>query len=191
MNHIFNLIGSLFVVSVLWSGGAMADAVKPEPAPSRQLTGVFSPDPEGVWRAITKTDGAGGCIGDPVAPLCAIDTRLACFVRRDEELCKIAEGEFWYGKIGFRRKGANAFYIKYRVETVRRAGPVDLEPNPKIDHSRKLGDLLVELFAQSCWESETPGEPPNCLKPASVPTTYTLRQTDGRWSVVSVHSPPY
>ena len=36
------------------------------------------------------------------------------------------------GKIGFERKGATAFYLKYRVVSVHLAVPVDLKTDPKV-----------------------------------------------------------
>lgn len=36
---------------------------------------------------ITRTDSTSPCIGDPKTPLCAVETFIACFVRRQIQLC--------------------------------------------------------------------------------------------------------
>lgn len=47
------------------------------------------PDARGQWRVITADDATttSRCIGNPTTPACAIETHLACFVRRQQELC--------------------------------------------------------------------------------------------------------
>ncbi len=39
-------------------------------------------------RFISPTAATSNCIGDPVTPLCAVETRLACALRRDMRLCE-------------------------------------------------------------------------------------------------------
>ena len=62
-----------------------------EPVPSRQLTGIFPPDPPDAWRIVTQVGGTSDCIGDLVSPMCAVDTLFACLERHDDSLCAIAE----------------------------------------------------------------------------------------------------
>ena len=40
-------------------------------------------------RRVTQTESTGNCVGDPRTPLCAVETQLACWVRRDPRLCEI------------------------------------------------------------------------------------------------------
>ena len=46
------------------------------------------------WRIMTMEDATSTsrCIGDPRTPLCAVETLMACFIRRQVRLCTISEG---------------------------------------------------------------------------------------------------
>src|SRR5690606_17460172 len=45
-------------------------------------------DPVGQYRLLgTPERSDSRCIGRPEAPLCAVETLLACFARRDDSLC--------------------------------------------------------------------------------------------------------
>lgn len=39
-------------------------------------------------RVITATDATSDCIDDPRTPVCAVETLLACFARREKSLCQ-------------------------------------------------------------------------------------------------------
>ena len=50
-------------------------------------------------RRITPTEADSACIGDPVTPVCAVETLFACFARLDAELCRavgIEDPDFGY-----------------------------------------------------------------------------------------------
>ena len=49
---------------------------------------------DGSFRLMTRDDttSTSKCIGNPVTPLCAIETHLACWARDNKELCEIAFG---------------------------------------------------------------------------------------------------
>jgi hypothetical protein len=44
-------------------------------------------DPNDI-RIITPTEATSTCIGEPKTPVCAVETMMACMVRRDESLCR-------------------------------------------------------------------------------------------------------
>lgn len=67
-------------------GGGLAVAAEPSDLPPI--------DPPGVWHTLTQDDATtdSKCIGNPVTPLCAVETIRACFTRRDDSLCQIGMG---------------------------------------------------------------------------------------------------
>jgi len=60
---------------------------------SRDLQGLFRPDPPDHWRRIgvDRRNTTSDCIGDPVTPACAIDTMMAAFVALDIELYRTVD----------------------------------------------------------------------------------------------------
>ena len=50
--------------------------------------GGFPPPPEFQLSVIAQTDATSSCVGDPVTPLCAAETLLACFARKEGDLCE-------------------------------------------------------------------------------------------------------
>ena len=49
-------------------------------------------------RRITQTEATSDCIGDPRTPMCAVETFVACFTRRDTSLCrKVGVGNVYLG----------------------------------------------------------------------------------------------
>ena len=53
---------------------------------------------EPTIRRITPTEADSDCIGDPRTPLCAVETRMACFIRKDVSLCRqVGDHESVYG----------------------------------------------------------------------------------------------
>ena len=135
---------------------------------SRRQTGVFAPDPEWAWRTMTQTDGTSGCIGEPVTPLCAIETSIACILRENPELCRIA----WAvdPRLSLVRviEGASVIeYIDYRVVSVRRltAGHAPAEAGLKL--WGRPGDLVIGIVRRWCHEErpiehcQTTEDPPH------------------------------
>ncbi len=163
----------------------VAQQTPTKPVDSRLLTGVFAPDPEGVWRKTDQIHSTSQCIGDPITPLCAIETWDTCFVRKNIELCRIAMEKFLSDPFRFHSGPKENHYSKYRVVSVRRATADDIRSGPRRLDSRQIGDLLIEIEWQPCWK----GERVDDCTTFSAPTTYTMRQFDGRWAVVNVHQP--
>ncbi len=164
---------------------AAAQQRPPEPVDSRLLTGVFAPDPESVWRRISRADSTSQCIGEPLTPLCTIETYHACFVRRIAELCQVATAHFLGEPIRFHSRGHENHYVIYRVVAVRRATADDVRSGRKGINLRYIGDLLVDIDWQPCWKNDLTNECTN----RTAPTTYTLRRYKERWVIVDLHMP--
>ena len=184
MGKVRNLTAVAVLIAALWAGGAAADSKKPQPVPSRLLTGVFQPDPEGVWRTITQTDSTSDCIGDPVTPMCAVDTGLACLQWQQLDLCKIAVKDFNGGQLFGGTPSPRKSSTRYRVVGVRLAEQADLAPRPRGIPNRVVGDMLIDLIDGRCWSDN------NCST-HEVPITYTVRKFEGRWLIVDVYRPWY
>ena len=179
----------------------------PKPVPSRQLTGVFEPDPEGVWRIITQDDktGTSDCIGEPVSPVCAIDTIRACGVRHKHELCLIAWGDNPAKKQDdfFYTKPTPGRYTKYRIVSVRQAKPKDAGklPMPNPTQWRKItkiqeGDILISMQRASCYfldNAFTPSPNDSCdvFEPLNMPSIFVLRKVYKAWVVVDNFVPKW
>lgn len=146
---------------------------KPEPVPSRQLTGIFDPDPKDVWRTITQTKATSDCIGSPVTPLCAADTFLACILRHQIDLCK---------KVGQQRMYFGPRYVseEYYIVAQKTLREQDILERFKDAYWHRPG--FVEMTVKSRSRLDNGG-----FYPAKGWDTYTymLKPVDGRWHVVS------
>lgn len=138
-------------------------------------------DPPGVWHVITQDDYTteSKCVGNPVTPLCAVETIIACYVRNDHRLCRIGEGlepepDLTPGIPGEGR------WERYRITAVRRVG--SKTPPPIAGVSVRAGDLTMDVHLLFCQFSQ-------CEPTDGPPTTYLLRSTDGRWAAVSWETP--
>ena len=183
MNEIRGLAAVAALTAALWAGGVAAGSEKPQPVPSRQLTGVFAPDPEGVWRTITPTDSTSDCIGDPVTPMCAIDTRWACFQWNRQDLCEIAVKDFYAG--GRFQGGPPTSYTRYRVVGVRIVTKAERILRPRHVLDVEAGDVHIDLIDGHCS--------PNIdyCSTFEVPTTYTLRKFGEGWKILVSYAPRY
>ena len=172
-----------FLVAIM---AALAASAGEAPAPSRQLSGVFAPDPEGVWRTITQTEATSDCIGEPVTPMCAIDSWIACGTRLEVKLCDIAGGEPQKG-LRFVSTPSPRSYVNYRVVSVRRAEVKDITAVPVYNkkQKRKIGDLLIGVIEQGCVGSKE-----YCVTDG-MPTTYTLRRSRKQWRIIDLYTPRY
>lgn len=131
-------------------------------------------DPAGQYRLIgppERTDSR--CIGQPDTPLCAVETLLACFARREAALCwrvwspPRAGGDLFPGE---KRPG---YWWSYRVAAAEPAGP---------------GEAVIAVAGRNCGLLLAA---PDCVTTPAAPTRYRLRrQADGAWQVVDWQSPP-
>lgn len=131
-------------------------------------------DPINQYRLIGPAERSESrCIGQSDTPLCAVETLLACFARRDPDLC----GVVWSGGAGvagfLARQQNSRYWWSYRIAAVEQ--PV-------------AGEVLIAVAGRMCGLQTAE---PDCFTTPAPPTQYRLRQIDGgRWQVVDWQSPP-
>jgi hypothetical protein len=140
-------------------------------------------DKPGHWRVMGQDDehSTSRCIGKPDTPLCAIETIIACFVRTNNDLCRVGQGPYLED---FRIKGSPqlAWTQRYRVVRVKRItrdhqrhSYLGRQPPPVLK-----GDLIVTIQDNDCYDGKCEpvlGYPLNYHK-------YLVRKDDGPWHVV-------
>lgn len=130
-------------------------------------------DPLNQYRLIGPADRSySRCIGQSDTPLCAVETLLACFARRDADLCRAvwAGGE---GVAGFLAKLQDSrYWWSYRIAAAEQTS---------------AGEALIAVAGRSCGLQSAE---PDCFTTPAPPTSYRLRQVNGRWQVVDWQSPP-
>jgi hypothetical protein len=138
-------------------------------------------DPPGVWRTLTQDDATtdSKCIGKPLTPLCAVESKMACFLRGNDELCRIAKGLDHLPGLGPGRPYPGG-WERYRVTAVRRVNSNMLPTITGI--TTRTGDLTVDVKHMLCQFSE-------CPKRIGPPTTYLVRQKGDGWAVVTWETP--
>lgn len=151
-------------------------------------------DPPGHFRRVGRTDAQSSevCTG-PRTPLCAIDLKIACFMRGDVSLChQIMEdrGERWWHGL----TSGNEDVTLYRVINRRRLRPQDL-PAWLTDYDEHYrwwaGDVQVTIFNRQCVGARPEyNQPKRCWDLGLPPPTYTLRFDASRgWQVIDWYSP--
>ncbi len=130
------------------------------PAPPAGKKPAWRENPVPYWRLLTARNATStsDCIGNPVAPMCATETRLACFWRRVDDLCEIAFGD----KAGGPAKGRefDAAYgagavIGYRVLSMRQMMAADIPPDPHNRFNANAGDVAITMQITGCTYGDT------------------------------------
>ena len=157
-------------------------------------------DPPGKGRVMTHDDltSTSNCIGNPITPLCSVETAIACFVRRDNELCRIAKGLDKSPRF-FRSEPSPNYYERYRVLSAKRFGEHDLPPRHHLSPSatpapwwfpedRQIyqpGDMHIVVLRQTCWRNPDRCDPVwNTNR-----KTFHLRRINDHWAVLIWTSP--
>ncbi|WP_155801730.1 hypothetical protein [Magnetospirillum molischianum] len=154
------------------AGGGQAVVAEPSALPPI--------DPPGVWHALTQDDATteSKCIGNPVTPLCAVETVIACFVRGSDELCRIGKGLDRPPGL-FRGRPGIGVWERYRVAVAKRINP---KKQPFLNEEpTKAGDVSLGIQSLFCQKV--------CETPDGPPTTYLIRPMDGRWVVLTWETP--
>jgi hypothetical protein len=130
-------------------------------------------DPAGSYRLIGPAGRSdSGCIGRPETPLCAVETLLACFARRDPDLCRMV----WSGSNNaagvLTALASSRYWWSYRV--------VEAE-------QPMTGEAVIAVAGRNCGLQSAE---PDCLTTPAPPTRYRLKQLNGRWQVVDWQSQP-
>ncbi len=145
--------------------------------------------PEGEYLVMTQDDSTStsDCIGNPVTPLCAVETVIACFERGNDDLCRIGQG--LAQNPGIVPEMETYGFLLYRV--VRREVVTDrrFPWPPKRDLSDRpgelsvqAGDIRIDTVDKSC--SEFMETPKTCRSTWGNRRTYIVRQEGDRWSVI-------
>jgi hypothetical protein len=131
-------------------------------------------DPVNQYRLIGPADRSDSrCIGQSETPLCAVETLLACFARRDADLCRAV----WSGGEGvsgfLARLQGSRYWWSYRIAAAEQPA---------------AGEAVIAVAGRICGLQSAE---PDCFTTPAPPTQYRLRQVDGgRWQVVDWQSPP-
>lgn len=167
-------------------------ALQPQiPAASGKDPDLPPIDPPDYWRLMTQdpVSTTSRCVGNPKTALCAIETLLACALRADDELCRIAKDLPEVEYAGGRATPGD--YTKYRVVAAKRLAGTDIPPWQPHDElwSWKPGDLRIAVLELDC----NSGYRPPCGKRnySVPPTPYVVRKVRDHWRVVDWDIPRY
>lgn len=146
-----------------------------------------SPDRPGTWRLMTQDleTTTSRCVGETKTPLCTIETLLACRIRADNELCRIAASDGEYSNYSLHRDE----YTRYRVIEAGRAKA----DNPK-RHRWEAGDLWIAVLEWDCNpRSDMAQDQLHCRRfdRRQPPIAYVLRKTEDQWRIVYIQIPRY
>ena len=140
--------------------------------------------PKAHPRILTMLDetSTSDCIGRPVTPLCAVETKMACFLRGNNNLCEVASGE----NFNLSNNMMAREHLWYRVTKTAIVDdrhfpwrPIDhiYEPS-RIIPSVKVGDVRIETRYGLCYDAPSLV----CDKYGSV-IIYIIRKVDGFWQL--------
>lgn len=148
---------------------------------------------------------SSNCIGNPVTPLCAVETMEACGIRSDKPLCDTVGFDNTDGLVA--DDYLRLWIFKYELVGSQLLEDSDIPPWAKVldDKSWKSGDRALRLWWWGCRPEdecvvrtrEDPtleyGEGCSTEKYCGredIPTTYILRHTGNHWSVVDYYLDP-
>ena len=159
--------------------GANADALAPpatKPKPAR-------------WRVMTMEDATSTsrCIGDPRTPLCTVETLMACFIRRQGQLCAISHGypPSEAGRFRLSKPGPS-YRTEYRVVRFHLIRNNDPLLNLDVEWL-KPGDVDMTVYERSCLLPRQ-----SCLSEPVSRFVYAVRPDGDRWRITAyaAHNAP-
>lgn len=151
--------GTVVLLSLLFSSPGMAQ--------------IPAADPASQYRLIGKADGSDSrCIGRPESPLCAVETLLACFARRDEALCRKVWQPPRRNAALFADNGHPGYWWSYRVAAAEQTA---------------ADEAVIAIAGRTCGLLV---QRPECSTTPAAPTSYRVRRTDTGWQVMDWSSPP-
>lgn len=147
------------------------------------------PDPPGTWRMVTRDNATttSTCIGRPETPLCAIESVIACFVRRQRELCWIGRGRTDTRERPFQKFPGGAIVVhKYRVVSAKRLAEEDIPYYWRLacEDAWEPGDLRVEIEWLYCTQRNGRLDCGEQWGFKPTPVAYIVRRTTRGWRVV-------
>jgi hypothetical protein len=149
--------------------------------------------PMGQYFALTYDNATSSskCIGDPKTPLCAVETIMACRMRAEIDLCRIAMDLKSSEQINpvVQRWPARIYRVSRAEVLTDRTFP--WRPSRRLkwrpgEISMKAGDIRIDIVEHWCHDEMTRA----ACDPASTGTkTYIVRQIGDRWAVIEVGNP--
>ncbi len=125
-------------------------------------------------RVITPTEATSKCIGDPRTPICAMETLMACFIRKTRSLCE-AVGINDVASHIFEEEPSSTTYKIVSVKTIRQK---DIPKRLLNVEWIKKGDVDIEILdigMKLAW----------CLDGCH--TSFMLRKVGDNW-IVTAHA---
>ncbi|MBI1244391.1 MAG: hypothetical protein GC202_05240 [Alphaproteobacteria bacterium] len=141
-------------------------------------------DPPGHWRQMTLDDATSDsmCVGKFDTPLCAVETVIACFARKEWELCNAALQKPGYFERSLTGRPVDFTKLQYRIERSEVLTQEGIGRIPRRTDLERSGDYRIDVLSRDCYR-EIGGE--NCSFGFSDPNIFTLRNADGRWIVLN------
>ena len=126
-------------------------------------------------RNITQNEATttSACIGDPKTPLCAVETFLACAVRRDMSLCR----RVGVDNFSFVDRVGTTEYVVTSQKTIRKK---DFPDNLRNTDWYRPGNVEIYFFLRDC----PPGEYVPCVYIGWHRYSAYVRPTASLWRVV-------
>ncbi len=152
--------------------------------------GLPAIDPPGQGRVMTHDDSTttSKCVGNPITPLCAVETIIACFERKDGELCRIGmnvEGKPYF--MHAQPQPRPYRFQRYRILSSQHVDAISLLPPWFIKKHGQYqpGDVQIVVLEQACQRNPERCDPVN----SSDRFTYVVRRADSRWFVINWWTP--
>lgn len=141
-------------------------------------------DPPGQWRSLTwdEKTTTSTCIGKPISPICAVETKVGCYLQEKEELCHAAIRDH-QGRTFLHGGGASrSLYYKYRIAAVRKIKSG--EAVSVQDEIALPGDYLVDSRWRQCEVKSN-----KCSNDIGPSTTHLVRLSEGEWRIITWDTP--
>ena len=142
------------------------------------LEPLSPPVPDSRKRRITPTEADSTCIGDPVTPVCAVETMLACSARLDMSLChKVGIEDFSFGTYPALKT------VEYVILEASEIRPEDIASAPEEVRDAywfKPGFYQVHTRQWVCEADRV-----TCPSWPWRETSYSVKPLDGEWHVVT------
>ena len=126
-------------------------------------------------RHMGETTATSTCIGNPVTPMCAIDTVLACNVRKQLNLCE-AVG------LGMLRPPDRKYTVDYYVVRVHVLRPEDIKEEFRGYEWHRPGLIKIMTMTRACTPDDVP-----CEKVGWREQHYTIDKAQKGWRIISLY----
>lgn len=140
--------------------------------------------PKNHPRIMTTRDetSTSKCIGRMITPLCAVETKIACFLRGDTRLCDMVGGHL-SGAPGNAPPWSMRYLISRAVIIDDRHFPWPPSTDkgqPAGVPSVRAGDVRIDVRQMYCFS----GDAQNCEPSYDFPITYVVRKENAQWQLI-------